>query len=654
MPAAERRGAFFSRWPGRLDPVFALILAAGAFLRLYDLGTQSQWIDEILSTLNASLSWHYIFSLSWNVEVHPPGYYLFKHIQLFFGHSDFWLRLPSALAGIACLPLAHRLALTLRDDRRLGHLAMALLAVSPLHIWASRQTRPYGIIALAAMALTLHLARAARGQTALTRPGALLWNFLFASLHFSGILFWGAQLVSLALLKIRNLVRAGGRDLCRYGLAGLLSIAPTAVFFLHARFVRVDKWISNKPSMAQAAAKLGPVLKESLFLGYQGVDALWMAQEALLLAGLFLAIRRGGPAGRLLAALTASVLGLLVLGGYAAHLTAVHLSFLLPATTTLAAFGAFEALTALRLRRFALVVPTLLLWAFYTMDGRVFYAPDASPAGLYGPADRFKDTARYLRNLPRAGMVPAFDDQTAAAAVLWYEAGFNDGTRVQRGLTAGDRDVVLCFFAGPARWKHADGRMVDKETGLSLPYLFQGRVGSLDMAMRTFARDTRLALGPGKASLTITAAPADFLVKSLDLKDVSLVLNPGDADDDPGDEAFFLSPTFPHAPGACGFRLYCDRGATRGMLALSARVSLLREGNAAALACRVNGGPWRVLDQATASDTRRLAGSVPLPAGKSVVEVRILLVFGGYSAFSMYGPNTQVRLHAFTASLAAP
>jgi len=636
----------------RLDPAYALILLAGAALRLYGLGTQSQWIDEMLSTLNASLSWQYILDLTWNIEVHPPGYYLFKHLQLLAGKGDVWLRLPSALCGILCIPLAYRLALVVWEDRRFGHVAMALTAFAPLHVWISRQSRPYGLIALAAMALALHLARAARGGSPVFRPHAVLCNFVLAGLHFSGLLFLAAQAASLALLKVRGLVRAGWADMARYVGASLLCAAPSAVFFLHARLVREDRWISNKPSLAESARKIGLVLRDYLFLGPQDAPPLWMFQGLLVLVGAYFAVRRGNRAGCLLASLFFCVFALLLLGGYAAHMTCVHVSFLLPASTCLAAYGLCRALDALGVGRFALAVPAVLLAAFLALDGRCFYAPDKSPADLYGPADRYGALAAFLGKFRAAGVITAFDDQTDAAAVRWYEALRNGGERVERNLSADDRDALLCYFAHAGQWARTDCCIVHKESGLEMPYLFQGRVGSLDLYFRQYRRDPRIVLTPGGPPFAVTANPESVLVRCLDFKDLSVVLE--DAGRSPNGQTFHLSPAYAGVPGQCTFRLACQGQAPGGMLRLSADVALLREGNEAAVRCRVDGGPWTLLDRRDRVGGEPLAGAVALPGGTCTVDVRVDLLFGGLSAYTMYEPNTQVRFHGLTASLAPP
>ena len=81
--------------------ILLIILTAASALRLTRLGYQSEWNDEAISAMIASGTTRQILSNQFH-SLHPPGYYLLLHFwQNAFGDSDFLLRLPSALMGIA-------------------------------------------------------------------------------------------------------------------------------------------------------------------------------------------------------------------------------------------------------------------------------------------------------------------------------------------------------------------------------------------------------------------------------------------------------------------------------------------------------------------------------------------------------------------------
>ena len=117
------------------------IMAMGGTLRLYGLDFQSLWHDEGLQyyvATNYSLGELFRQSNSF----HPPLSFMINHAFLLLGGSDFLLRLPSALFGIASLPALYFLARDLTSSRE-AVLAVFLLAFSPFHIWYSQEGRMY-------------------------------------------------------------------------------------------------------------------------------------------------------------------------------------------------------------------------------------------------------------------------------------------------------------------------------------------------------------------------------------------------------------------------------------------------------------------------------------------------------------------------------
>ncbi|HBY94710.1 MAG: glycosyltransferase family 39 protein [Ardenticatenaceae bacterium] len=127
-------------------PVAALTVLAAA-LRLFHLGRESLWFDEVYSIWVAQgPMWSLPTLLAWKVPF--PLYYSLLHGWLLvFGPGPVALRLFSVSAGVASVPLLWRFT-----ARRLGAAAAfwaaALLAVSPLHIWYSQEGRQYALVVL--------------------------------------------------------------------------------------------------------------------------------------------------------------------------------------------------------------------------------------------------------------------------------------------------------------------------------------------------------------------------------------------------------------------------------------------------------------------------------------------------------------------------
>lgn len=118
-----------------------------AMLRLFGLGSQSLWIDEVFTWLSAGGMGP--FGRAELLEnVHGPAFSLAVHAAMrVFGDAEWVLRLPSALAGIALVP-----ALAWMAGRWLGPSAMApaawLAAGSPFLVWYSQESRNYSWLML--------------------------------------------------------------------------------------------------------------------------------------------------------------------------------------------------------------------------------------------------------------------------------------------------------------------------------------------------------------------------------------------------------------------------------------------------------------------------------------------------------------------------
>lgn len=122
-----------------------IILLLGAALRFIALGSWSFWTDELYTwRLSPQLR---ILTQGVPDDQHPPLYYLLFHMMLQIRDNDAWLRLPSALAGWLAIVPMWRIGVILQRPK-LALIAAVLLALSPLHVWYSREARMYGLASL--------------------------------------------------------------------------------------------------------------------------------------------------------------------------------------------------------------------------------------------------------------------------------------------------------------------------------------------------------------------------------------------------------------------------------------------------------------------------------------------------------------------------
>jgi mannosyltransferase len=178
-------------------PLAALTLLT-AVLRLSTLGAQSFWYDEAFTpvhVLHPSL-WATLRSVV-HTENTPPLWYAIAWADArVLGTGEVALRLPSALAGIATVPIAWAIGRELTARRATAIATAAFVAVNPLLIWYSQEARAYGLfVALAALAMLCFL-RALRTPTrgrmaAFALAGALaLLSHYFAVFLLIPMVLW--------------------------------------------------------------------------------------------------------------------------------------------------------------------------------------------------------------------------------------------------------------------------------------------------------------------------------------------------------------------------------------------------------------------------------------------------------------------------------
>ena len=133
------------------------IVVVAVFLRFDRLGQPSFWLDEILGQIVMARSAELPF-WRWLGGVHPqhgPLYYLTQLLGRAAGESEWAGRLCAALFGVVTVPLMWTTARRATTDTATAAASALLLAVSPLHVYYSREARPYTLLILLTTALLL-------------------------------------------------------------------------------------------------------------------------------------------------------------------------------------------------------------------------------------------------------------------------------------------------------------------------------------------------------------------------------------------------------------------------------------------------------------------------------------------------------------------
>jgi hypothetical protein len=172
-----------SRLPPWLGLAALVLLAAG--LRLSTLGLQSFWYDEAFTPVHVL---HGSLGATLRAMVHtentPPLWYLIEWLDArVLGTGEIALRLPSALAGIATVPVAWAIGGEL-GGRRAALITATLVAVNPLFVWYSQEARAYALFVFTAALAMLCFLRADREPTRARMAAFALGGSLALLTHY--------------------------------------------------------------------------------------------------------------------------------------------------------------------------------------------------------------------------------------------------------------------------------------------------------------------------------------------------------------------------------------------------------------------------------------------------------------------------------------
>jgi len=178
---------------------------AGAFLRVFHLGAQSIWGDEALTLQKyaGGESLAQLLSGIWHNAFHPPLYFVVVHYWCLLGRSEIMLRLPSAVFGIAAIPLVYLVARRIFAPPVPGISAL-VLALSPFHIWYSQEARMYSLQALLALGSMLFFMRAWESRRAMDFALYGILTVLGLYTHITTIFLVAAQGVFILGAVIRD------------------------------------------------------------------------------------------------------------------------------------------------------------------------------------------------------------------------------------------------------------------------------------------------------------------------------------------------------------------------------------------------------------------------------------------------------------------
>jgi mannosyltransferase len=139
-----------------------LVALAGYGLRVYGLGHQSFWLDEVDAiAMAAEPAGTHLRKLTAIGENGPLYFILFKGWVQIAGTSEFGARYLSAMASTAAIPLLAALAQALFRRPEISIVAAVLAAASPFYVWFGQDAKMYPLFAALTLGAQYCLVRAA-------------------------------------------------------------------------------------------------------------------------------------------------------------------------------------------------------------------------------------------------------------------------------------------------------------------------------------------------------------------------------------------------------------------------------------------------------------------------------------------------------------
>jgi len=241
---------------GRGVLLFMILIFLAGWLRFYDLGEESLWMDEAVSENFVKSDVLHIVKTSGHFRNNPPLYWVILHYWVrVFGNGEGALRAPSALFGIAAVLMMFRVGRELFDSRT-AFLGMILCAVSQFQVYYSQDARPYSLLVFLSLASYLFFLKLIKPDP--RRSDYVLYAFSSIALgytHVYGIFIMASQ-ISYLVIRGRSCEYQRYAFWCTFGFI-MASLLPLALILGPStqKIASEGFWI-QRPSLLMAAGIL--------------------------------------------------------------------------------------------------------------------------------------------------------------------------------------------------------------------------------------------------------------------------------------------------------------------------------------------------------------------------------------------------------------
>jgi len=267
--------------------ILLLIIFLGGFLRIYDLGAESIWHDEVSSIEQAKQNLSEVIRTALDTHNSPPLYFITLHYQmLLFGSSETAVRFPSAIFGILSLFFIYKLGCQL-FNKKIGLISSFLLAISTFAIYYSQDARPYSLFLLMTLLSFYFFIQILKINSKWYYLGYSLANILLLYSHLFGLFVVITQIIYFAIFwkkyRQQRLKFAGVQ------VASVLASIPLVILVV-TRFYETTEWGGSIGWIAEPSF-MSMVHTFTDFAGDYIMMAIFLV---LFLIGLFSLLKREG------------------------------------------------------------------------------------------------------------------------------------------------------------------------------------------------------------------------------------------------------------------------------------------------------------------------------------------------------------------------
>jgi uncharacterized membrane protein len=228
----------------KIDTIFICAILYGLIIRMYPDG-RSLWLDE-LGSLTISYRWnsfHEMFRNALVYEVNPPLYEIILHYWTgLFGYSDYVVRAPSMLFGIALVGITYLYGRTLFRKRDASVLT-ALLAVSWGGIYYAHEARSYSLLLLLSTILMLKSLKLITMNNEFSfrdMAEISVVGFLICYAHYFGALLYFSNLVILMVF-----LNSSRGKILFLSFLSMTAFAPWLIINVNHMTTEIASWYSS-------------------------------------------------------------------------------------------------------------------------------------------------------------------------------------------------------------------------------------------------------------------------------------------------------------------------------------------------------------------------------------------------------------------------